>query len=362
VRDALQYHRKSTKALESASKAHRFPYGIDIYYSDTGGIGDGIRRDWFERMVKHYFRIYDPEHPSWASNPSRSTHEFLWEYSDSTQTAIRPRGYDVARNGDEREEMRRRFQACGRLIGMGIRYGIIPGISLSASTLANLHRPRDDFDAVALAAREDDVFAQNLDKLRLTDWEDSDAVESTIGHLQVKIAGEDVGLSRDNVDEYIRREKFHKVVWSMHREMHAVQSGISDFIRPHTLELFSEDEIGLLTRGVVEVTPDMILSGIEFPTADRQSKWLVEIITEMTEDELKFFHKFVTGSSQPPIRAGEPGFTWMMYESSQTLPKENLPTARNCFGTFTSPAYDEKKDLETKLKQAITMTGTFELQ
>ena len=362
VRNACLYQRQSMKFLEDASEAYRYPCGIEVIYFDTRGEGDGIRRDWFARMVKHYFRVYDPEHPSRANNPRASTHKFLWEYSDSTQAAIRPRGYAVAKNHGEREKMQRRFQACGRLIGMGIRYGIIPGISLSASTLAHLHRPSDDFDALALAAREDEIFAQNLDKLRLTDWENSDAVESAIGHLQVNIAGEKVGITRENVDEYIRQEKFHRVVWSINREMQAVRRGISDFIRPGTLNLFSEDEIGRLIRGVVEVTPAMIIGGIAFRVATQQNDWLIEILSGMTEDELKAFHKFVTGTSEPPIRAGEPGFTWMKYQSDSALPLANLPTSRTCFGAITSPAYSAKVDFETKLNQAIAEAGTIELK
>jgi hypothetical protein len=106
----------------------------------------------------------------------------------------------------------------------------------------------------------------------------------------------------------------------------------------------------------------MIIGGIAFPVATQQNDWLIEILSGMTEDELKAFHKFVTGTSEPPIRAGEPGFTWMKYQSDSALPLANLPTSRTCFGAITSPAYSAKVDFETKLNQAIAEAGTIELK
>ena len=216
----------SRHVLESVPEPQysRYPYGILIEARDTAGVGDGLRRQWLDVMVTHYFAIFADDDPSTA--------DAFWTYSDDSKTSIVPRTFSDMPTQQIRNRMKASLRACGRLIGIALRYGIVPGIRLSPAVIGLLQRPGDDFDIDEMSRSEDFVYYTNIEKLRDIDWENPDEVERTFGDDQIPtVEGVRAPITRHNVDEYIRRKHFKKVVWSILGEVGILRKGVTDMAR-----------------------------------------------------------------------------------------------------------------------------------
>jgi hypothetical protein len=341
--------RSSRRFLEAESSEYHFPYGIIVDSSDTAAEGHGVRKTWVENLVSFYFKAYDPAVPR--------TSDAAWMYSDSTRTSIKPRPLNAFESPERKRTHRVTLRACGRLIGIAIRYGIVPAIPLSPASLKMLQRPSDDFDASEVAQLEDPQFCAGLDALK--DLDDGQ-LGVALGDETISVGGQEHPITKANVEEYIRRKKFGLAVWAIHSEMNIVRKGIQDFLRPGILDLLTNKDLTDLIQGSIPVTADVLLSGFQFPQPDVGSikGWFQEIVSEMEEPQLKDLLRFVTGSSQPPVDAATK--TWMGFTAHEELDKDRLPTAQTCFGTLITPKYDAKNILKEKLLLALNEGMTIE--
>ena len=328
--------------------------GLTVKFSDSDSVGDGVRRAWFDIMVAHYFRPIDPD------SAVRSDLTMLWEYSDDSRSAIRPRSMENLHRGAQ-DRMAKGLMACGRLIGLGIKHNIVPGIQFSPAVLALLQSPRHDWDYDSLSMREDSAFWTSLENMRSTNLSDPESVES-LANVDSEIV-----WTSTTVEAYVRRKKFEKVVTSIDREMHELRGGIHDVIRRGILDLLTPTELREVIAGPPELTAAMVLAGTQFidhvdadipiHVALRLNSWLTSVVTEMSSADLARFVKFVTGSPRPPI---DSGMAWITIKANPFVLETAMPTSSTCMHVIRLPLYTNRAMLEEKLLTAIRETGTLE--
>ena len=348
------YVNQSKAVLLSDGEVESFPFGIRIEHIENAELeGDGLIRDWLVQQVKFYFRVYDPSNPD--------TKAAIWEFSDGSETAIRPRSMAGLSTPDSAAR-RRKLTACGRLLGIGLRYGIVPGIRLSPASLALLQSPRAVWDMEAVGKAEDAQLWTYLDRLPAqTNWTDADAVETSFGEESVRVNGINTRVTPDTIVEFVRQKKFAKVVSSIEREMDYVRVGIENLLRPAVLDLLSPAQLAEAFTGPATLTPETVIAGFGFKRGlAGMEGWLVEILEAMSPESLGAFLVFVTGSAIPPLWAGDR--LWMRLDVSDKIGVSKFPTAQTCFGVLTTPLYPSKDLFEDKLEMATSCAGSIDLK
>ena len=340
--------KESIPIIEAVPGIHRFPYNIRVSYTNSPGVGDGMRRDWLEAMIADYF---NPE----STDP-------VWEFTSDDRTAIRPVQVSVMSTTADKKRLGKKLRASGRLIGLALLNRLVPGVPLSPASLALLQTPKSAINYDELCFAEDPQFAMFTDRLRTIDWTSSDEVEMTVGDLVVQREGASEPVTKDNVDVYISRRKFEKAVTSIREEMELVQEGVYEVIRHGTLDLMSPEELGILIRGAKEsLTAESVLAGITFHVFPEVMlrTWFINILNKMNEEDLARFLKFVSGSAKPPMfQEGK----WMQVSLDPMMDRNRLPKAATCFKTLTIPPYPSQREFRRKLLYAIREGITIELK
>jgi hypothetical protein len=100
----------------------------------------------------------------------------------------------------------------------------------------------------------------------------------------------------------------------------------------------------------------------EAPEGAPEVGWFVEIVDELTEEELRQFLRFVSGSSDLPIQGIGAGRNWLQLVVADSLTFNGLPRAQTCFTQLSLPRYASKEILRTRLLYAIHECNTLELK
>ena len=313
---------------------------FELYFDRSFGPSLEINGVPFARLVGRYFATNRPN--------------AAWERTIAGD--LRPRSLSSS-TSSQREFMQRRkhLTACGRLIGMALRFNIVPNLALSPATLALLRTPGGE-DMVKLAAREDPDAAAAIDALTRVTWdEDGNAIPPS----EVEPAA-----TPDNKSElqvYIRERKVREIVLSIYGEMALVREGAGDAIDvPYLLDLLTIEELDVALRGPTTLTPDMVL-GVTAPMREDSPDWAIQIyewftstVREMDRIDLELLLNFLTGYQYPPIHFDPTGRKWiqLVVESAEAR-EESLPTRSGWTGHLQMPRYASRAVLQAKLLEAI---------
>jgi serine/threonine protein kinase len=132
------------------------------------------------------------------------------------------------------------------------------------------------------------------------------------------------------------------------------------------LSLLSHADWRVLLCGETAVNGSQIISCLRFqgfPTKSSIPQWLKEIIMSSSDDHLRQFLVFMTGSpSIPSTYSSTLSSSSNIEITVRCQPRSNaLPIAHTCFFQLDIPDYRSKDILQSKLIYAIQNTNTFEI-
>jgi hypothetical protein len=286
---------------------------------------DGPRAQWLSNLFEHYFSVQNG----------------IFDFSDESQQFLKP----SLKHNDPKS-----FFVIGRVIGLGIRYGLTIGARITPCLVWLLRAPSREFDLEQCVAQEDPLFVQSLRKVKdVFSWTDPEAIESFLD----SIADAD-GLTLESFPRFFQTKLYSKGIEPIRAHAALIRRGIRTAIPLSALEIYTDSEFMVLINGLPTLPADTLWSGIKLNRIDGLeyfAEWLKEILTQQS-DQFRFaFNRFVTGVPQPPVNARDP-WIWI---SLDTNPDRIafLPTAMTCMRSLLLPVYASKAILLEKLTTAL---------
>ena len=270
-----------------------------VFIGSGGNVSVDNRARWIEAMINGSFAV------------NRSVP--LWEYSNEARTSIRPRRLPANETSLEYQARKRKLVACGRLLGMALRYNIIARVNLSPATLALLHTSIRD-DLVEVAKLENPTAWNAIVQLVNIDPRDRSAVKRAFSNPP---SGWGYGMDRASMHNVLRRHALMEIVMSIRTEVGLVREGIYQvFPRRDHLDVLTSDELHELILGPTQLTADLVLNGTLFyhrtdVNVKESLRWYAAIVRGMTTDDLRLLVRYITGFDRPPMDYLRPGRKWM---------------------------------------------------
>jgi len=186
--------------------------------------------------------------------------------------------------------------------------------------------------------------------------------------VELKPGGADIDVTEENKDEYI--ELCIKYYLGVPTEpINVLREGIYKFIPPEMLREFNPEELEKLLGG------DSIIDVIdlkenteyvdEYNSEHAIIKYFWEVLSEFSDENLKKFLHFTTGSDKVPVGGfGHlQGSKGLQKFTIKPLNSNGLPIAHSCFNRLEIPrSYSSQAELRDKLFYSITETEGFGLE
>lgn len=146
------------------------------------------------------------------------------------------------------------------------------------------------------------------------------------------------------------------------KRLNAVRVGFQRITKTyHSLKKCTPSELRLVVCGEVQINADNILSSARLVGYTRSSTtitWLSEILSEFSQDELRQFYVFVTGSSTAPCGGtGENPITIQR----NTAEDNRFPSSHTCFNQLLLPRYSSKGIMRSRIKSSVLLCKDFGL-
>jgi len=250
----------------------------------------------------------------------------------------------------------RKLEAVGRVLGKAVQVQVTVPDLFPPSFFKHLvgHEPRgledlEAFDAALARQLRDNVLAQNLTP------EIAEAL--TLDFEGLKPGGGDVLVTNENKHEYVTLRANQTLVGCRRAALEAVSRGFQCMGFHGELRRFNGHDLRTLICGSTLVTPQLVLESVELDTPEwRRSnvpRFIRAVLSEMAEEDLRRFLRFVTGS--PCLPHGglghDPNNPRIRFNRLPTSTR--LPQAHTCFNTVDMPSYASVAVLKDKLLQAI---------
>ena len=177
--------------------------------------------------------------------------------------------------------------------------------------------------------------------------------------------GKSLTVTNANKFKYIYLMANHKLHTEIKTQAKAFMSGLSVFLKPEWLQIFSEEELQTVISGskrnfdIVDLKKHTQYKG--YTSFDSTIRDFWKIFEEFTEQEKILLLKFVTSCSRPPLLGFSqlnPPFTIQYVDNPDG---EKLPTASTCFNILKLPKYNDRKKMKEKLLLAIKSGAGFNL-
>jgi hypothetical protein len=182
---------------------------------------------------------------------------------------------------------------------------------------------------------------------------------------------DDTTLVRDsNKKEYIKQQIHSQLIGSRKPELEAIKKGfqcVPDLVTQ--MKLFHHMDLCCLLSGTDLLTWQMVVEYLEFrkyPSNSKIKEWMISVLKRFTETELKQFLLFVTETHSIPISGLQNKNELSPYPRNKIVVIHStllthLPVAHVCFYSIDVPEYRSEKELEEKLKMAISQSPGFTL-
>ena len=326
---------------------------IEYYNSTTGAVilVEDPKR-WITRMIGIYFRMNSP-----AS---------VWRYSDAgSKKSIRPmRRSEYPQWGSEQRRMGH-LLACGRLLGMALRYDITAGVDLSPATIALLQTMAFGADLDRVARAEDRSAWNAIDDRRYIKWSDDEAVDRFFDDNEIPM-GADPWEDKPAVDKFLMRYRINRIVLSIHPEMQAVREGIYQvFPRMGHLDLLSPAKLHSAIRGPANLTAEIVIAGTQYlhchglTGGEPTRVWYEAAVHAMSESNRSNLVRYITGVAHPPISYARPGSKWMkvhFYASDVEEAGQGVPLPWVSDGILYIPQFPTGEQLARALGESLRIT------
>jgi hypothetical protein len=178
--------------------------------------------------------------------------------------------------------------------------------------------------------------------------------------------GENIVLTKDNVEEYIERWVHFNVTHGRKEQMEELREGLQETLGTIKLEeFFTAEELKGLVEGIKLIDIDdwkkhSVFKGFDLNEKARYKKWFWKIVESSPEKHRLNLLKFVTGSSKVPVggfsRLSKDGreIPFTIEKFSRPADRNWLPTAQTCTNTIYIPAYKSYKNFKSKFVEIIT--------
>lgn len=168
-------------------------------------------------------------------------------------------------------------------------------------------------------------------------------------------------LTKDNREEYVATYMDFFFNKSVEKQFKAFKKGFLQVCGGKILELFKPKELQSLVIGNENYDWEVLKKNTTYKDCsanDTTINLFWEAFQELSTDQKKKFLLFLTGCDRIPI-AGMNSIS-MTVQAVNASP-QHLPVAHTCFNILDLPRYRNKKDLKTKLLQAIDNSEGFGL-
>jgi hypothetical protein len=310
----------------------------------------GMSREWFLSLSE---AIFDPELNLFRK--CASNHYVIHRYSSAN------------------EEHLEYFRFVGIILGMAVYHAKLFCAPFAVPFFKKLlDRPIELSDL----QYEDPAIFKSAKKIRdsedISAWAldfsitDRDSEGKTIG-VNLKPEEPDLILTNENKQEYLDlllKYYFH----STDAQINALKEGFYQFVPLEYLKEFEPEELEQLLAGSRDIDINDLKNNTDYGEGFSDSNPVIklfwEVMMTLSQEELRSFLQFTTGSNKVPIG----GFSHLYGSNGPQkftiIPKKvaGLPTAHSCFNRLDLPSYTEKDKLKKDLLYAITETHGFGLE
>lgn len=202
---------------------------------------------------------------------------------------------------------------------------------------------------------------------------DFTVTEETLGVKRVVDlvpGGEAIDVTEDNLPEYVEACLRYRLLGRYEAQLNELLLGFFDVIPEPLLTIFDFQELELLMCGMPNIEMDDWLLHTEYSGEyDREGPnhevcgWFWEIVRDYDHELKARLLQFVTGTSGVPARGfsslqGNDGNVRKFTIHGVSLETCMYPRSHTCFNRIDLPIYEDRADMEEKLKIAITMAAT----
>jgi len=345
------------------------PTPIGIRFEGENGIGDGLRREWFDLITSEML------------DPARG----LFLSKDGGRSFV-PNPHSATTVGADHLSY---FALLGRIVGLALFHREPLNVSWSKSFIKavfGFELTPDDLESVDPEAYEKRVlYIRNcdhaaLEELELTFIDDNEPAllyESTAERntfVELKEGGNETRVTEENKMEYIQLFVEHRVLGAIEAQITAFQNGLGVFVnaelRAKLRQCVTVQDMEFLMCGVQEIDVGDWQASAEysggFDASSATVRWFWAAVRRMTNEERGKLLRFCTGSTCAPAT----GFRQLMGYSGQQQrfrlqcvvgSSERLPTASTCFNTLRLPSsYAGEAQLLERLRCAMLEAGGFD--
>lgn len=206
----------------------------------------------------------------------------------------------------------------------------------------------------------DRTLADSFKRLRLLRTDELEAADLNFSrfsagflanHRDGKYIRETV-VTVENVREYVEMAVQYEMTEKRRRALDAIKKGFYsvDSIGVH-LKLLSPSDLLLLLCGVQHVPPQAIVDALEFqgfPASSKTPQHLKEILTAMSQNNLRRFLELCTSTAAIPVTG-----VMRRIKVLRTSDTARLPVGHGCVFQLDLPDYNDKQVLQNKLEVAL---------
>lgn len=177
--------------------------------------------------------------------------------------------------------------------------------------------------------------------------------------------GENIPVTEDNKEEYIRLLVEFKLVTSVKDQLEALREGFHQVVDSERVEMFDEQELELIICGLPNIDIDdwrrnTVYQG--YTATSSQVRWFWRALASFGADERAKVLQFATGTSKVPVQGFSslestdgPGKFTIVREFTG---EDRLPSAHTCSNQLSLPPYNSYETLREALVKAITLGST----
>jgi len=186
--------------------------------------------------------------------------------------------------------------------------------------------------------------------------------------VELKPNGAKIAVTEANKEEYVRLCVEHYLTGSG-AQMSALKEAFFAFCPKDILtELFECHELAELIGGTQNIDVDEMRQFAEYKGFTPNApvvQWFWELVTNMSQEDLKLLLKFITGTDKVPVG----GFEYLFGSNgpqkltlSKLTKRTGFPAAHSCFNRLDLPEYSDKSQLKDAVLYAIRESKTFDIE
>jgi len=319
---------------------HKRPFAVR--FEAEPGIGDGVKREWFELLVRE---IVNPNYGLFMPSADNLT------YQPNPDSSINPDHLSY-------------LEFAGRIVGLALYHRHPLSVHFTRSFYKHmLGKPASYQDAESVDPEymqsinwilENDIADAGLDLNFSTEHQSFGRTE----HVELLPGGADIPVTDENKHGYVQLLVAQKLSTGIRKQIGSFTKGLWSFIPRPLLSLFDEFELELLISGVPTIDVEDWRANCHYTgytEHDPAVRMFWEVMTSFEQPERALVLQFSTGSSRVPIGgfANLGGGPDKQFTISRDDDPQRLPSASTCFYLLRLPEYESVSVLRDKLLLAL---------